>query len=114
MKLALIGSFDAIIDSNISKYIHQTNLRHLVLGGEKGIKTEAEIWATNNDVPIVYIAPDYLLNEENAELIARTKLINHADEIIYFNTNNGDCDLEYVKTTCENKNKPLTVHNFPV
>jgi|GEM_PF-5568782 len=112
MKLAIIASPDAEIKYDISKYIHQTNLRHLVLGGEEGIREAVEMWAANNDVPLIYIVPNYLIDEEDADQIARSKIANHADEVIYFNTGNSDWDLAFVKAACEKKGKPLTVHSF--
>ena len=82
MKIAIIGSRGLHVD-NINEYIPR-DVTEVVSGGAKGIDTDADNYARDNNLKITLFLPDYSRYGRGAPIVRNKQIVDYADEVLAF------------------------------
>ena len=82
MKIAIIGSRGLHVD-NINEYLPR-DVTEVVSGGAKGIDTDADNYARDNNLKITIFLPDYSRYGRGAPIVRNKQIVDYADEVLAF------------------------------
>lgn len=106
MKIAIIGSRNIHVE-NLNEYLPQS-ITEIVSGGAKGIDTDAQEYANENNIKMTVFLPDYSKYGRGAPIVRNKQIVDYADEVIAFWDGKSRGTLSVIEY-CKKQNKKIKV-----
>ena len=106
MKIAIIGSRGLHVE-NLYDYLPE-NVTEIISGGARGIDTDAENYANENNIKTTIFLPEYNRYGRGAPIKRNYQIVDYADEVIAF-WDGKSRGTKSVIDYCEKQNKKITV-----
>ena len=106
MKIAIIGSRGLHVE-NFGDYLPE-GVTEIVSGGAKGIDTDAENYARDNNIITTIFLPDYSRYGRGAPIVRNKQIVDYADEVIAF-WDGKSRGTKSVIDYCKKQGKKITV-----
>lgn len=106
MRIAIVGSRNLNI-INLEQYL-PNDVTEIISGGAKGVDTSARKFATENNIKLTEILPEYEKYGRSAP-IKRNDLIVNAADIVFAFWDGNSRGTKYVIEYCKKTNKPIRI-----
>jgi len=110
MKIAIIGSRGLHVE-NFNEYLPE-GVTEIVSGGAKGIDTDAENFAKENNIKTTVFLPDYSRYGRGAPILRNYQIVDYADEVLAF-WDGKSKGTKSVIDYCKKQDKKVTVVEMP-
>jgi len=106
MKVAIIGS-RGLVTNDLGKYL-PNGVTEIVSGGAMGIDTCARAYASEKNIPLTEVLPEYRRYGRGAPLKRNVQIADYADAVLAF-WDGESRGTKFVIDYCNRLSKPVTV-----